>query len=302
MATGAEVLVVVAVFASVGTEVMTGSEPPVSLRHAWENEVIPSAPFIPDISEKDKPGPKDLVYTPEQIARILEAAIRIPERWHVHLFVMIMLSTHGRGEAILELDAESQVRGGLIYFNAAGRAQTKKRRSIVPIAPTLAPWLADVTGKVIQYRTTDRDGNTIVKPTASIKTAFEACLIEAGICEQEVDADGNAVWHEPRRRLGESHRRPKLRGIGSPNTLRHTVSTELHKRGVPEAQIDAAAGHAGVGTNKKNYRHLRPDYLGEFIEGVEDYWLEIGQFTTAHLRYQRDTNVIDLAAKRAGRK
>ena len=272
-----------------------------TLRHAWQTEVIPSAPFIPDIADKDKPAAKDLVYTPEQVARLLEAAIRLPERWHVHRFIMIMMSTHGRGEAILELDAETQVRDGLIYFLAPGQIQTKKRRSIVPIAPTLAPWLDGVKGKVIEYRTTDRDGNVITKATASIKTAFEACLIDAGICEQDVDEDG-PVWLPPRRKLGETARRPKLRGIGSPNTLRHTISTELHRRGVPDAQIDAAAGHAGEGTNKKNYRHLRPDYLRELIAAVEDYWAEVGQFTTAHLRYQRDTNVIDLAAKRAARR
>ncbi|MGN6123981.1 MAG: tyrosine-type recombinase/integrase, partial [Sphingomonas oligoaromativorans] len=274
-----------------------------SLRHAWENELIPSAPFIPDIAEKDRPGPKELVYSAEQVARILEAARRLEERWHVHLFCMIMLSTHGRGEAILELDAETQIRDGLIYFNAPGRAQTKKRRSIVPIAPTLAPWLADIKGKVIRYRTRMKDPKTdewliTYKPTLSIRTAFDACLIEAGICEQETDEQGNALWLPPRAKLGETARRPKMKPIGSSNTLRHTISTELHKRGVPDAQIDAAAGHAGTGTNKKNYRHLRPDYLGEFVAGVEDYWMEVGQFTKAHLRSQCDPKVIDLASKR----
>lgn len=278
-----------------------------SLNWAWQNEKIESAPFVPDIDSRDKPGPKELVYSPEQVARLLEAAIRIEERWHVHRFIMIMLSTHGRGEAILELDADTQVRDGLIHFNAPGRAQTKKRRSIVPIAPTLAPWLDGVEGKVIRYRTRMKDRETgeetvIFKPTASIKTAFEACLIEAGICEQEVDADGNAVWLPPRAKLGESSRRPKLVGIGSPNTLRHTISTELHTLGVPEAQIDAAAGHAGTGTNKKNYRHLRPGYLKEFVEGVEAYWRKVGDHTTAHLRSQRDPNVISLEERRRAQK
>jgi len=277
-----------------------------TLRWAWENERIAAAPFIPDVDQKDKPGPKELIYSPEQIARLLEAALRLEERWHVHRYVMIMLSTHGRGEAILEMDADTQIRDGLIYFNAPGRAQTKKRRSIVPIAPTLAPWLADANGKVIQYRVRVRDKETGVEsvhsqPTASIRTAFEACLIEAGICEQAVDEKGDAVWLPPRAKLGETARRPKMIGIGSPNTLRHTIATELHAMGVPEAQIDSAAGHAGEGTNKKNYRHLRPGYLKEFIEGVEQYWDRVGLHTSAHLRSQRDPNVIDLAARRAGR-
>lgn len=272
-----------------------------TLRWAWQNERISAAPFVPEVDAKRRPGPKDLVYTPEQIARLLEATRRLPERHHVHLFIMIMLSTHGRGEAILELDAETQIRDGLIYFNAPGRAQTRKRRSIVPIAPTLAPWLEDVTGKVIVYRTEDKDGNLIEKPAASIKTAFEACLIEAGICEQATDALGNPQWHE-KKRGSLSRRRPKMRGIGSPNTLRHTIATEMHKRGIDERQIDQAAGHAPVGTNKKNYMHLRPDYLQGFIAGVEDYWSEVGQHTTAHLRSQCDPKVVNLANRRAGRR
>src|SRR3546814_7757825 len=34
------------------------------------------------------------------------------------------------------------------------------------------------------------------------------------------------------------------RGLGSPNTLRHTLHTYLQTVGVPQAQIDAAAGHS----------------------------------------------------------
>jgi len=259
-----------------------------ALRHAWKNEVIASAPFIPDVDEREKAQPRELVYTPQQVARLLEAAARLEERAHIHRFIMIMLSTHGRGDAILELDGPKQIKNGLIYFLVPGETQTKKRRSIVPIAPTLKPWLKDVTGKVIQYRTRKIDPVTkkekiVTRETSWINTAFSACLIEAGICEQVVDDEGNPVWLPPRKKLGETKRRPKMRPIGNPNTLRHTISTELHTLGVPEAQIDTAAGHAGTGTNKKNYRHLRPDYLQEFIAGVETYWKKVGRFTDAHI-------------------
>lgn len=101
------------------------------------------------------------------------------------------------------------------------------------------------------------------------------------------------MWLERRRKADELSRLP-MRGAGSPNTPRHAISTELRKRGAP--------GHSGTGTNRKNYRRLRPDYLRDLVAGVEDHWLEIGQFTAAHLRYQRDTNIIGLAAKLAGRK
>ena len=70
-------------------------------------------------------------------------------------------------------------------------------------------WLADIKGKVIRYRTQMKDPATgewatIYKSTQSIRTAFDACLIEAGICEQEIDAEGNAVCLPARAKLGEA--------------------------------------------------------------------------------------------------
>ncbi len=38
------------------------------------------------------------------------------------------------------------------------------------------------------------------------------------------------------------------------------------------------------------YNHLRPEYLSDFVAGVESFWREVGRFTDAHLRYQRDTS------------
>ncbi len=110
------------------------------LNWAWKKRnLIPSAPFVPD--PRNKSEPRELVYTVDQVAAFLEAAWALEERRHIHMFTMIMLSTNARVEAALELDKDTQHRGGLLYFNAPGRAQTKKRRSIVLVCPTLAPWL-----------------------------------------------------------------------------------------------------------------------------------------------------------------
>jgi hypothetical protein len=74
-----------------------------------------------------------------------------------------------------------------------------------------------------------------------------------------------------------------MKGRGGLNTLRHTMATFLHKFGIPESQIDVAAGHAPIGTNKKNYRHLRPEYLTDFCRGIEQFWGEVAGFTKVHL-------------------
>ena len=271
------------------------------LNWAWKRNMIASAPFVPDV--RDKSEPRDLVYTVEQVAALLDAAWACEQRHHIHMFIMIMLSTNARVEAVLELDKDVQLRDGRLFFNAPGRQQTKKRRSIVPVCPTLAPWLEMHGGRAIQWRKPSTDPATgeprfDLVPVDSIKTAFDKTLIAAGLCEQAIDKNGTELWLPPRRKFGETVARPKLVGIGSPNTLRHTASTEMHRRGVPEAQIETAAGHRGMGTNQKHYRHLRPEYLADFIDGVEAFWADVGRYTDVHLRYQRDTKIVDLATAR----
>lgn len=277
-----------------------------ALNHGWRNELIASVPFVHDVDVRDRAKPRDLVYTPERVAALLEAAASREDRQHLFLYIMIALSTCGRSEAILDLDS-SQIRDGRIHFLADDRQQTKKRRSTVPIAPTLAPWLEGVKGKVIVSRKPKLQKNWadpavpefFEYPCYDLGKSFEKCLIEAGICREVFDSDGNQVFLPARARIGEAEPRPKLKGLGTPNTLRHTAITEMHRRGVPEAQIDAAAGHVGEGTGKRNYRHLRPDYLGELMAGVEAYWAEIGRYTTVHMRSQSGPKIVNFASARA---
>lgn len=277
-----------------------------ALNHGWRNEMITSVPFVHDVDVRDRAKPRDLVYTPERVAALLEAAASRDDRAHLFLYIMIALSTCGRSEAILELDS-SQIRDGRIHFLSDDRQQTKKRRSTVPIAPTLAPWLEGVKGKVITSRKPKAPKNWadpavpefFEYPCYDLGKSFEKCLVEAGICVEVFDKEGNQEFLPVRAKLGETEPRPKLKGLGTPNTLRHTAITEMHRRGVPEAQIDAAAGHVGEGTGKRNYRHLRPDYLGDLIEAVEAYWAEIGRYTTVHLRSQNGPKVVNLASARA---
>jgi hypothetical protein len=184
----------------------------------------------------------------------------------------------------------------------------------VPICPTLAPWLEGISGKVIVYRAPTSEKTRagggpdfFQRPTANIGNGFEGVLLAAhemrpdlGLARQAVDEDGKPIWLEPRRKMGETARRPKMVGIGSPNTLRHTIHTWHKRQGVPEAQIDAAAGHSEQGTGA-SYTHLRPEYLKEFIDSTEAFWAAVGEFTESHLRYQRDTNVVALAGSRVRR-
>ena len=140
----------------------------------------------------------------------------------------------------------------------------------------------------------------VERPTKDLGKAFSTCFCDAalagvqGLAAQVVDNNGVPLWLPPRRLLGETAARPQLKAAVTPNTLRHTVITELHRRVVPEAQIDAAARHRGEGTGKKNYRHLRPEYLADLITAVEAYWHEMRRYTTVHFRTQGGPKVHDL--------
>lgn len=269
---------------------------------AIKMELMSHGPKIPEV--KGNKRPREREYSVEQVAAILDAAWAIPDRRHVHLYAMIHLSTHGRSEAILELDS-SQIIGNLIYFNAPGREQTRKRRSVVPVVPTLAPWLADVDGKVIRYRAptsaaTRLNGGAeyFERDTYEIRGAFEACLLAAhsenphlDLARQARSANGELIWLPPRKKLGETRPRAKMIGQGSPNTLRHTIHTWHQRQGVPQAQIDAAAGHSTEQGSGRNYTHMRPGYLDAFVASTEAFWQEVGKHTDVHLRYQRDTKI-----------
>lgn len=243
-----------------------------ALKWAVENDLIPYAPKLAKVEAKERSGPREIEYSPEQVAAILEVALARMDRRHVHLFAMIMLSCHARVEAVMELDA-AQIKGGLIYFNAPGRQQTRKKRAIVPVCPTLSPWLPD-EGKVIVCRQERKDGSIFARATYSIRTAWENVLIEAGV----TDSDGNA-W-------------------GYPNALRHTCHTYLQTIGVPQAQIDAMAGHSGEQGSGRNYTHLRPEYLREAMQGVEEYWGNMDRLTRAH-RSQFGPKVYDIKTRKA---
>lgn len=260
------------------------------LNWAASEGLVDHAPRVPDVKGKAKV--RELEYSPQQIAAILDAAATRPDRRHLILYMMIFLSTNGRSQAILELDA-AQIRNGLIYFNAPGREQTRKRRSIVPIAPTLAPWLEGITGKVISYAVPaskariDAGYPAMFRyPVADVGKAFEKCLLDAGACHPELglsrhvhDKAGKPIWLPPRAKLGETAMRAHIKGVGTPNTLRHSIHTFLAAHGVPKAQIDTAAGHATDAGTGDRYNHLRPEYLKDFIAGIEAFWAAVSEYS-----------------------
>lgn len=116
---------------------------------------------------------------------------------HLRLF-FLLLGTAGRPAAVLELTREQcDLDRGLIDLNPSGRAQTKKRRPVVPMPDFLRPWIKQApVGPLVRFR-----GKAVGKV--------------------------NGAWQEARDEAGPD-------ALVVPHTIRHTIATELRARGVPE--------------------------------------------------------------------
>lgn len=294
-----------------------------ALNWAMRNEIVTAAPYIKAVPEALCSGPRDLEWSPEQVAAILEAAWAIPDRQHVHLFAMCSLSTHARTDAILECDLTEQLKvigdRRLISWLVPGDRLTRKRRSTVPVAPSLWPWLDGRTGKLITYRAEIArrrwaDPNVpeyFERPTFDVGRALSAAIVAAGkahpslrLVRPVLDETGNQALRRFTRKDPATGRVPDPEPQwepmgGTPNTFRHTCHTYLQTMGVPQAQIDLAAGHVAAEKGSgRNYTHLRPEYLREFLEAVEVYWSNMDSLTRVHRRTQFGPNIINLPTKR----
>lgn len=295
-----------------------------AINWAAEDGLLASKPHIPKLQGKGVKlvtRPRQLAYTLPQLAALFDAASLFETRHHVRLFMVAMLATHARTEAVLECDLDLQLYDDVIDWLGPQREQTKKRRSAAPVGPTFGAWLTGRRGKLIrESRLTARA--TWAKPDVpeyrerdvwSIDTAFEHILIDAGGAHPSLKLRRPLLDErgEQRTQIVKTARkpgggwieaeRPLWTGVGSPNTIRHTIHSQLRRIGVPKGQIDAASGHAEEGTGE-NYNHLDARHdLKDFTAGVEQLFDELRAYTTAHLRSHCGPKIIDLGAARAAR-
>jgi integrase len=169
--------------------------------------------------------------TREQLVALLNA----PMPAHLRTYCLIRLATGCRGDAALDLQPfQIDRRHRLIRLNPPGRRQTKKVRATVPLVDRLAQHL-DSLGAEAYF--VHWHGAKV----ASLKTTWRKVVKAAG-----------------------------LPGF-PPKVLRHTVATELRRRGVPAWEVAGLLGHRQAGTSEI-YAKFDPDYLGKARVALED-WL-----------------------------
>lgn len=154
---------------------------------------------------------------------------------HIWTYCLIRLTTGCRGDAARDLQPHQiDTSARLIRLNPPGRIQTKKYRPVVPLTDVLAAHL----------RTLACDTHYVHwhgQYVASIKTTWRKLRIALGL----------PAWFAPK-------------------VLRHTVATELRRRGVPGWEVSGLVGHH-KGTTEI-YAKFDPAYLGKARKAI-DAWM-----------------------------
>jgi integrase len=170
-----------------------------------------------------------------EAAALIWAARTRKARLYMPLYILLGIYTGRRKEAILSLRwPQVDLEAGLIDFDIAGRARTKKRRGKVRIPARLVPHLrrARRRGTELGYVL-----HVNGKPIGNIKKGFAAACARADLTDV------------------------------IPHTLRHTAATWLMQSGVP---IWEAAGFLAMRpeTLQRVYGHHHPDYMRAAADAI----------------------------------
>lgn len=214
-----------------------------AINHAAAEKRLAKAD-IPTIDLPPMPPPKDRWLTRDEAGALIQASrfavVRdesgrfLPpteqELTRCYLFVMIALYTGARKGVIERLKwTQVDLVAGRINFNTPGRAQTTKRRPVVPISDVLLPILTAAQA----VATTEY----VLEGGGAIRSAFESAVERAGL------------------------------GAVTPHTLRHTWATWAAQAGVDMWQIAGVLGDTEA-TVRKTYAHHHPDYLKNAINAA----------------------------------
>ena len=106
-----------------------------AVQWAWKNGELERP--IPFLTVQDG-ATRERVMDVREMAALWDSA----EQEHLRMFILLLLATARRPAAALELTREQcDLDRGLIDLNPPGRAQTKKRRPVVPMPDFLQPWI-----------------------------------------------------------------------------------------------------------------------------------------------------------------
>ncbi|MFQ5564201.1 MAG: tyrosine-type recombinase/integrase [Parvularculaceae bacterium] len=192
----------------------------------------------PCIPLPDSP-PKEYVAPIDALA----AFWNCPKPFYLHMYFVLALSTGARPSAITPLTKfQCDMERGLINLSPPGHVETKKRRPVVPMCATARRWIeACPTGPLV---------------TANGRTPVSEIF---------------PVWREYKRKAGLSEE-------FTPASIRHTVASELRRRGVPKWDVEGLGGWRSAGGHTaERYAKYDPNYLRPAVEAIEALFADIAK-------------------------
>lgn len=191
----------------------------------WAADKKHMIPKAPDIERPSKPAAKDRWLTDAEIQKLL-AANCAP---HIHLAILLMLSTAARVGAVLDLTWDRvDFDNGVVNLRSDATG-LRKGRAIVPMSAGLRAALKGAEGAALTPFVVEWAGEQV----KSIKTGFNAAVKDAG-----------------------------LMGV-SPHVLRHTAAVHLAVAGTPMSRIAQYLGHTSTAVTERVYARFAPEHLRE---------------------------------------
>ena len=172
----------------------------------------------------------------------LVALLNTPMPDHLFTYIMLRLNTGARGDAARDLQPfQIDWHSGLIELNPPGRQQTKKFRPVVPLTNFLRDYLTKLPASTYYVAWHG-------KKVASVRTTWGVVRTAAGLPD----------WFAPK-------------------ILRHTVGTELRRRGVPGWDVSGQLGHkkGESAPTTENYAKFDPDYLAKAKNAFDAWMIEL---------------------------
>jgi len=200
---------------------------------------------VPHIWTVPDSEPAERIYTMMETAKLFNEC---EPGSSLFMFLMLAYNTLGRPRAILDLQSNQiDLKNNLISLLPVGERQTKKRRPTLPITKTLLPWVQTCTG--------DRYVNFHGKPIANNKTSFNSAIRRA-----RIDPDG-----------------------AGRNAIRHTMATELRRRGVSNWDVEGWLGHRLPSTSER-YAKFSPDYFSDGVSAIDEYFDDLQKLVNYPLK------------------
>lgn len=211
-----------------------------AINWAWKRGEIDHVPYFLPIKNIGVVPPRGRPIDLTEIASLIRAATRP----HLVDFIILMLATASRPDAILELTFDRcDFENGLIILNAPDRPQTKKHRPIVKMPDQVRTYLELLKAQsscehVISFRG---------RPVKNLKTVWKTSRAKADLDDQV-----------------------------NPYSLRHTIARHLRRQSVPAWEVAAQLGHKVRGASTTEiYAPFDPTYLSQSKQAIDALFCQL---------------------------